>query len=287
MVSHVRNMKIWALAIIISVFLIVSFFGAFAHSEEEETIKDDGMHDYKGIGDLKAMSLRYISAAGMIAIVFVLIAVSLKDKTNKEKTLLFLGIALPIAFATIYSAGSTIYLNLASQTKGPVHWHADYEIWDCGRKIDLIRPEGISNRVGSAIFHEHNDNRIHVEGIVADDGEVDLHNFFATVGGKMTKTSMYLPVDNGFVEMKNGDLCGGKEAKIQVFLYKVKNPEDVKGWVYGQQKLEDFENYVLAPYSSVPPGDCIIIEFDAEKEKTRHICETYKSAMLRGELSGS
>ena len=115
---------------------------------------------------------------------------------------------------------------------------------------------------------------------------MDLHNFFETVGGMLSESTLYLPTDNGFAEIKNGGLCNGREAKIQVFLYNVKNPDDAKNWVYGQQKLEDFENYILAPYSNVPPGDCIIIEFDIEKEKTEHICETYNSAMARGELSG-
>ena len=268
-----------------SVFLLILAIGAFAHGGEEE-IPESEIHDGKDVGGLKAASVRYISIAGIIAIALVLVSLFWKKKPENAKLLLFLGIALPILFATIYSAYSTIYLNLASHTKGPVHWHADYEIWDCGVKIDLIRPEGISNRVGSAVFHEHNDNRIHVEGVVIDKAEVDLHNFFTTVGGMLSKSALYLPTDNGFAEIKNGGLCNGREAKIHAFLYKVKNPDDAKNWFYEQQKLEDFENYVLAPYSNVPPGDCIIIEFDEEKEKTGHMCETYKSAILRGELSG-
>ncbi len=279
------SVKAWKLFAAVSVFLVILASGAFAHGGEEEAPESD-MHDEKSVGDFKAASVMYISVAGIIAIALVLVAVFWKKKTEKAKILLFLGIALPILFATIYSAGSTIYLNLASYTKGPVHWHADYEIWDCGRKIDLISPEGISNRVGSTVFHEHNDNRIHVEGVVIDKAEVDLHNFFTTIGGMLSKSVLYLPTDNGFAEIKNGGLCSGKEAKIQVFLYKVKNPDDAKNWFFEQQKLEDFENYVLAPYSNVPPGDCIIMEFDEEKERTEHICETYKSAMSRGELSG-
>ena len=283
MVSKI-SVKARELSAVASVFLLILALGAFAHGVEE--VPESDMHDEGDVGDFKAASVRYISAAGIIAIALVLVAVFWKKKTEKAKILLFLGIALPILLATIYSAGSTIYLNLASHTKGPVHWHADYEIWDCGRKIDLIRPEGISNRVGSAVFHEHNDDRIHVEGVVIDKAEVDLHNFFTTIGGMLSKSTLYLPTDNGFAEIKSGDICNGKEAKIQVFLYEVKNPDDVKNWVFEQRKLEDFENYVLAPYSNVPPGDCIIIEFDAEKEKTYRICETYRVAMERGELSG-
>ena len=265
---------------------LVAIASSAAYSHEEDELQEHEEQKADIGKQLKSSSTTYITIASIIAVILVLFSIYEKDKSEKMKMFLFLGIAIPIIIATAYSAGSTIYLNLISEAKGPVHWHADYEIWDCGRKIDLIRPEGISNRVGSAVFHEHNDNRIHVEGVVVDKAEVDLHNFFATVGGMLSESTLYLPVDGGFAEMKNGNLCNGKEAMIQVFLYKVKNPEDAKNWVYEQQKLEGFENYVLAPYSNVPPGDCIIIEFDIEKERTEHICETYKSAMLRGELNG-
>ena len=53
------------------------------------------------------------------------------------------------------------------------------------------------------------------------------------------------------------------------------------------QKIDNFPEYVLSPYSQIPPGDCIIIEFSEEKQTTEHICETYKVAVQRGELSGS
>lgn len=266
------------------VLAVIASSAAYSHEEAELQEHEEQKAD---IGEqLKSSSATYITIASIIAVMLVLFSIYEKDKSEKMKRFLFLGIAIPVILATLYSAGSTIYLNLASEAKGPVHWHADYEIWDCGKKIELIRPEGISNRVGSAVFHEHNDNRIHVEGVVVDKAEVDLHNFFTTIGGILSKSALYLPTDNGIAEIRNGDICDGKEGKIQVFLYKVKNPDDAKNWVYGQQKLEDFENYVLAPYSNVPPGDCIIIEFDAEKEKTNRICETYKSAMARGELSG-
>jgi len=63
-------------------------------------------------------------------------------------------------------------------------------------------------------------------------------------------------------------------------------PDEQKKWVFEQQKLENFEDYILSPHTSIPPGDCIIIEFDSDKEKTDHICETYKVSIERGDLSG-
>ena len=121
--------------------------------------------------------------ASIIVGVLILFAIYDKDRSEKTKIFLFLGIIIPIVLVTIYSAGSTIYLNIISETQGPVHWHADFEIWDCGQKIDLINPTGFSNRVGNPVFHEHGDDRIHVEGVVVEKKDVDLHSFFEVIGG--------------------------------------------------------------------------------------------------------
>jgi len=145
---------------------------------------------------------------------------------------------------------------------------------------------GFSNRVGTTVFHEHGDDRIHVEGVIVERKDVDLHNFIEVMGGLLNENSFNMPTTEGFEEINNDNLCNGNPAKLQVFLYKVTNPDEQKKWVFEQQKLENFEDYILSPYTSIPPGDCIIIEFDADKEKTEHICETYKVGMERGDLSG-
>jgi len=144
----------------------------------------------------------------------------------------------------------------------------------------------MSNRIGTSIFHEHNDNRIHVEGVVIDKDDVNLHEFFETFGSEFEKDKLIVETNQGIISMNNGNKCNEKEGKLQVFLYKVKNPEDNKNWIYEQIKLDDFDQYVLSPYSNVPPGDCIIIEFYQDKDKTDKICETYKVAMGSGDLIG-
>jgi len=265
--------------IIFFIVLLLLFSISFAHVEDEEESKDLGE-------TLKSKSGTYILIASIIVGILILFALYNKEKDEKTKIFLFVGIVVSIILATAYSAGSTIYLNLISETQGPVHWHADFEIWNCGKKIDLIDPSGLSNKVGTPVFHEHNDDRIHVEGVVVEKKDVDLHNFFNIVGGSLSDNYLTVPIDNDIVEVKNGDLCNGQEGKLQVFLYQVNNPESTKNWIFEQKKLQNFEDYILSPYSQIPPGDCIIIEFDAEKEKTEHICETYKVATKRGDLSG-
>jgi len=271
------NTRILLLIIVVILFS----FTVYSHVEEEvnEARKDIGEN-------LKSTSKNYVLIAAIISGILVLIAIYNKEKDN-TKMFLFLGIVIPIILSTIYLTGSTIYLNLISDTKGPVHWHADYEVWVCGNKIDLIKPKGLSNRIGSTIFHDHGDNRIHVEGVIVEEKDVDLHNFFEIIGGSLTESSLYLPTNNGYEEINNGDLCNGNPGKLQAFLYKIKNPEDAKNWIFEQKKLDNFEDYILSPYSQIPPGDCIIIEFDIEKDTTKNICETYKLAIERGDLSGS
>ena len=178
----------------------------------------------------------------------------------------------------MYLTGSTIYLNVVSESKGPVHWHADFEIWNCGEAIDLIDSTGLSNRVGIPVLHEHGDNKIHVEGIVVEKSHADLHSFFEAVGGSLTNNYFAVSTNKGIIEMRNGDLCNGVAGKLQAFIYKTENN------VVKQEKLENFDEYVLSPYSNTPPGDCIILEFNEDKDKTEHICNSYKIAIEKGDI---
>jgi len=226
------------------------------------------------------LNTMYISI--IIILISTLISIFYEKKVKKYKRILFLSIAIPAIITTLVLSISTIYLNSISDTKGPVHWHADFEIWNCGKKVEIKDPEGFSNRVGSAVFHEHNDNRIHVEGVLIDTEEASLDNFFHTIGGDLHDEGFKVPTEKGFTTVKNNDLCNGKPSALQVFVYKT------KGNRYYQEKLDHFDEYVLSPYSEVPPGDCIIIEFDSGiKEKTNHICNTYKIAIEKGDIYGS
>lgn len=172
-------------------------------------------------------------------------------------------IVIVVLAVTGYLVWSTISLNIKSVTKGPVHYHADFQIWNCGEQIDLVDPKGFDNKVGIPLFHEHNDNRIHVEGPILDYKDITLGKFFEVVGG--------LPLESA-VE------CNGYPGVVQVFVYKT------KGDTFYQEKIADYANYVLSPYSSVPPGDCIIIEFEREKEKTNKLCSQYQVKMEKGEI---
>jgi len=260
------------------------------HSEEVHSDGDEVERASDLEQSIKSTSLRLIiiSSGGIILLMFYAIFSNrATTNNNRLKIITFSLIVLITVGATIYVVGSTIYLNVISETKGPVHWHADFEVWNCGEKLDLADPSGLANRVGTSTFHEHGDDRIHLEGVVVKYGDVSLHSFFHVIGGQLEDDSLSIPTNDGIIELQNGDQCNGKEGKLQVFVYNVNNPDERKQWVYEQTKLDDYENYVLSPFSNVPPGDCIIVEYDVAKDSTDKICETYKIAVDRGELSGS
>lgn len=165
-----------------------------------------------------------------------------------EKKILFLAIVVPLVAASLYLAFVTVYTNVTSITGGPVHWHADYEIWICGEEVDLVDPEGIENRVGTPVVHEHGDNRIHVEGVLTKMEEASIGHYFESVGGSFTKTSITVPTNSGLVSKKNGDPCNGKAGTLKMY---------VNG-----QLTSSMDEYVIGPYPDVPPGDFIKFVFD-------------------------
>ncbi|MEK7572022.1 MAG: hypothetical protein AAB553_07150 [Patescibacteria group bacterium] len=210
--------------------------------------------------------------------------ISLKTKklTALGKKLLFGSIVLVTLLPTLYLIVSTIQLNVISQSGGPVHWHADFEIWQCGQKLDLKDPTGFSNKIGTATFHEHNDDRMHVEGVVVESSDVNLERFFTVIDGKLTAETLTLPTTHGEVLMRNGDTCrDGTPGTLQVFVYQTDDDN-----YYTQQKLSDLGSYLLSPKSTVPSGDCIIVEFGEVKNRTDKLCRSYQAAEEIGKLKG-
>ena len=270
---------IWFLLIFIVIPSVLSHEDS-SIGNEEHTLDD-------GDGVLISNSLVYIGVASFISFIFVIISVYMKgNAADNVKKILFLGIIIPIIFVSAYLIISTVYLNLSSETKGPVHWHADFEIWNCNEKVDIVDPEGVSNRVGTSVFHEHGDDRIHVEGVLVNKEDAALNHFFEVTGGQLYRDSLVLKTNKGVLSIKNGQRCNNAEAELQLFVYRIVNP-DGQEWKYEQIKVDDFTDYVLSPYSNVPPGDCIIVEFDTNKQKTDKICSTYSAAIKGGDIRGS
>ncbi|MCH7541411.1 hypothetical protein IH981_01375 [Patescibacteria group bacterium] len=228
---------------------------------------------------IRSTSIKVVIIASVIVLGFVMLTILLKHYGEGFKKILFVGILIPTIITTLYMVGSTLFLNFTSSSGGPVHWHADLEIWDCGTKLDIIDPQGFSNKVGNTTFHEHNDGRMHVEGVVTKSEEASLGKFFGFIDGSLTSDEMRIPTNSGLIVRHDGDLClDGNEGTLQVFVYQTKNN------LFSQQKLTAPASYILSPESNVPPGDCIIIEFDQEKDKTDRLCNFYKLKIETGDL---
>lgn len=201
---------------------------------------------------------------GLLTVVFIILP---KKMEEHHKKFLFGIFAIPILLVTVYLAGATVYENVISETKGPVHWHADYQVWYCGDRLDLINPNFPSNKIGTPLFHEHNDDRMHVEGTVHRIGSVSLGQYFEVIGGSLdSQTAFVFPTeDQGTITHVRGQECPntGEPAVLNVFINGV--------------KTNDYKDYVIYPHALVPPGDCIIYEIGPEQETTDRICESWEA----------
>src|SRR5262245_53778686 len=86
---------------------------------------------------IASISLKVVAIAFLVLLIVALISLAVKRPTHKLKLWLFLIIASTTIASSFFLAASTIYINTVSSSGGPVHWHADYEVWHCGREIEL------------------------------------------------------------------------------------------------------------------------------------------------------
>ncbi len=116
-----------------------------------------------------------------------------------------------------------------------VHWHTDVEVYLCGEKRDFPRTGVGEHFKGLPLLHTHDDNRIHVEGYVKNEGDVLLGKFFDAIK---------VPFDNETIyEYKNGGMCNdGKENKARML-------------VNGQESFE-FRSHVIKD------GDRLIVRYE-------------------------
>lgn len=213
---------------------------------------------------LTSNPLIYIAIAFVLILIIVIICfIRGNNLGRKEKKILFIILTISVLLSTFYLAGYTIYENIMSETNGPIHWHADYKVIDCRDRLDLINPKFPRNKIGTPLFHEHNDDRIHIEGNVRRLKEVTLSSYFEVIGGKLETGHLIYPTANKLIERRDGDLCNGKSSYLKVY---------VNG-----KKIDNYMDYLIYPDSIVPPGDCIVVLFDeTDNDKTDILCESWE-----------
>lgn len=208
----------------------------YAHEEEiHETVTESFFHQFN-YTTVIALSIVTIVSCTIILLTY-------KDSLiENQKRIIFGIIVLATIVSTGYLVGNTVYMSLTSWSKGLVHWHADFEILICGQKVVLPEPTGIANRVGTEEIHHHGDYRIHLEGVMKEREDATLGNFFDAIDVHFSNEKI--------LNMDNGDYCpDGKKGTVKMF-------------VNNQLYTGDYRDYVIAPYSQVPPGDFIKIVFE-------------------------
>lgn len=256
-----------------------------------------------------SLGVKTVVYASIILIIATVIASLMKDKLPHLKKPLFLIMATTLIGSTALLFGSTVYLNTRAESKGPVHWHTEVEFWACDTELELRNPHGLlSNKIGTATFHEHNDKHLHLEGVVVRKSEdASLQKFMRVTGGFLEREAIGIPLqedeaewyahgeqtdgdqqsldataqlknytrptkEGPVMELINGRSCGQQPAELQMFVYKF----DKKSQTYRQEKVADPTTYVMSTDSSLgPPSDCVIVEFDRPKSRTNKLCEQY------------
>ena len=225
------------------ILLILPISIVFSHEGEENEFMLDHSELYP-ISQLSAVTYGSI----LFGILIVIIIFFHKRMNNLTKKIVYFLIAAVASLVTIYLIITTLHLNVISLTKGPVHWHADFEIWVCDEEIKLAKPKSfLSNKQGVNLMHAHDDNRIHVEGVILNNKQSSLGAFFFAIGGSLSADGLKIPTNEGLVSAHDGDLCSEKPAKLYVF---------VNG-----NLIDNPAFYVISPYEKVPPGDRIKFVF--------------------------
>lgn len=229
-----------------------------------------------------SVALKLVFFGFALTMLFLFVALIITDKSDIIKRTLFDLIIISVTVPTVVLVYNTVFLNANSWSNGPVHWHADYEVWACGQQLDLVDPTGWSNKIGTATLHEHSDNRIHIEGVAITPGDVSLGRFIAVAGGEITNSALIFPDKNGLLTVTNGAVCrDGTVGTVQAYVYRM-NPDNT----FVQKKLHTPGSYVPSPQSQVPPGDCLIIEFGPESPRTNRLCRSWHVAQSTGKLKG-
>ena len=254
---------------------------------------------------ITSLSWQAVGVGTLALIILIIIASFTRERFPKLNKPIYTLILVAVIVPTITLVASTVYLNTQSYQGGPVHWHADIEFWACGNELELRDPSGaLSNKIGSPTLHEHDDKRIHLEGVPITEKDASLGKFMKTVGGDIDRNNLVLPVnkDNVFENDYDGDGkftdlnylindrfitdgfngkvakfqsgktgCASTEpAEVQVFRYSM-----VGDKTYEQTKVSKPEDLIITGDSNVPPGDCIIVEYDIPKDFTDKLCEQY------------
>ncbi|MFB6144171.1 MAG: hypothetical protein ABEJ98_02560 [Candidatus Nanohaloarchaea archaeon] len=223
------------------------------------------------------------------------------DLTMHDKNLLMNAFLIAVLVPSFYTAGAFIHESQTSWSGGEIHWHADYEVFVQQRgelqRLDLIDPSNycngymcsVNDRTGITKYHEHNDNRIHLEGVFREREDATLSAYFETFNGELSNTRLVYPTNNGVVSVKEN---ANRSLKILVR----KGVANQRHWcaIGGEVPVEDRcqsadngeiasspSEYVISPYKRGATLDDIFIVYDS-KTTEEALADVRKDGKYRG-----
>jgi len=234
-----------------------------------------------------------ISAVALI----VLSAEAIRNEDNltmHDKNILMNGFLLVVLGSSLFTAGAFVHLSQVSWSGGEIHYHADYEVLvedNSGelQRLNLVDPSKfcsgdvqsdymckLNDRTGSTIYHEHNDNRIHLEGVFKNKEDATLGAYFETFNGKLTSSTMKYPTNDGLVEVSESE-DSNKTLKVLV----ESGVADERSW----KVIDNPSEYIVSPYKRGANLDNIFFIWDGNsanyvKEQLRVNNGTYRGQGL-------
>jgi hypothetical protein len=209
----------------------------------------------------------------------------------RDKNIIMNGFLIAVLVPSLYTAGAFVHQSQTSWSGGEIHWHADYEVMveenNEYQQLDLIDPSNfceetrhesttmcsLNDRTGSTKYHEHNDNRIHLEGIFKEREDAVLSAYFETFGGKLTNTELRYPTNERMVEKAEGNSetlkilinqgVGGNREWCAIEKQSNLSQEDICRTSEGELATTP-SNYVISPYKRGPTLDDIFIVYDSK-----------------------
>ncbi|MFB6208142.1 MAG: hypothetical protein ABEJ69_02235 [Candidatus Nanohaloarchaea archaeon] len=206
--------------------------------------------------------------------------------TLRDKELLMNGFLVAVLLPSLYTAGAFLHESQVSWSGGEVHYHADYEVivqnsTGVYERLELVDPAefcgesymcNLNDRTGVTRYHEHDDNRIHLEGVFRERSDATLRAYFNTFGGELTNEKLVYPTNNGIVKLEEN---ANKSLKIIVrrgtgggrHWCVVGNEIDqqyvCRSWDTGNRALSP-DDYIVSPYKRGPTLDDIFIVYDSK-----------------------
>ena len=134
---------------------------------------------------------------------------------EKRSQYFWLGVTLVGLVAVAIGLGYLITHKPSTFTDQQIHWHALVDISICGEHRDLPRadPSEIVHGKqfkGTPLMHTHDDNTIHIEGLIQKKEDIALGEFFDSIGVPFDKDRI--------MDVKNGDFCDGKPGVLNMFV---------------------------------------------------------------------